>query len=87
MVLPVWSDHGCIIESGYSVFGGPPFIPMKAAQMTDDFPGLHIPGSEAVPLLCLSIMWPLEQAQVGCDSSSSVWLQWSAHFPGLGYDQ
>ena len=44
--------HGCTISSGYSLFGRPSFIPMRAAlwrmkpKMTD-FPGLKIPGSEA----------------------------------------
>ena len=42
-VLPAWSScflmsgiHGCIIESGYSLFHGPLFIPMKAAQCGSD---------------------------------------------------
>ena len=45
--------HGCIMLSGYSVFGGPQFVLMKAAQWRmkpkiSDFSGLKIPKSEAV---------------------------------------
>ena len=49
-------NHGCTILSGYSVFGGPLFIPIKAAEwhmkpkMTD-FPGLKIPGSSATSMV------------------------------------
>ena len=54
------SEHGCLLRTGYSVVGGPAFIPVKAAQwcmkpkMTD-FLGLKIPGSEAVFTLCFHI--------------------------------
>ena len=44
-------EHGCTMLSGYSLFGRPSFIPMKAAQWhmrkMANFLGLKIPGSEA----------------------------------------
>ena len=51
-LLVRWA-HGCIMKSGYSEVGRPPFIPMTAAQWRMkskwlDFPGLKIAGSEAV---------------------------------------
>ena len=52
--------HGYTILSGYSVFGRPSLIPMKAALW--HFPGLKILGSEAVHLLCFHIVQPIEQA-------------------------
>ena len=50
---PEGQCYGCIIESGYSLFGGPLFIPMKAAQWHMkqerlDFLGLKIPRSDAL---------------------------------------
>ena len=44
------SAHGCAVLSGYSLFGRPPFNPMKAAQchMKPKWLTLKIPGSEAV---------------------------------------
>ena len=41
-------NNGCLMLSGYSVDGRPPFIPMKTAQWCMNFPGLKIPGSDAV---------------------------------------
>ena len=43
----------CLILTGYSLVGRPPFIPMKAAQWhvkpkMSNFLGLKLPGSEAV---------------------------------------
>ena len=54
-------NHGCIIESGYSQFRGPPFIPMKAAQWSmkakmTDLRGLKIPGCSAISALCFCNM-------------------------------
>ena len=53
-------NHGCTIETGYSLFGGPPFIPMKVAQWRlmpkiTDFPGIKIPGSDIALPLCLAL--------------------------------
>ena len=52
-MAPEQAYHGCIIKSGYSEIGRPPFIPMKAAQWCMkpkclDFPGLKTPRSEDV---------------------------------------
>ena len=48
----IWVLWAISIESAYSVFGGPLFIPVKAAQWHVkqkwlNFPGLKIPGSDA----------------------------------------
>ena len=65
-------NHGYTMLSGYSVFGGPPFIPMKAGQwrmkpkMTD-FLDLDIPGSEAVlPRWCVTSVEPATSGLALC---------------------
>ena len=65
-----------LLRTGYSLVGGPLFIPMKAVEWRMkakmiDFLGLKIPGSEAVLLICFHILQPIEQAQ-SRDSSSLV---------------
>ena len=52
--------QGCLILSGYSVVGRPPFIPMKVAcwymkPKMIDFLGLKI----SIPI-CSGIIWPIE---------------------------
>ena len=46
---------------------GTPLIPMKAAHWRmspkiTDFPGLKLPGSEAILPFCFSTVWSIEQA-------------------------
>ena len=45
-MAPEQAYHGCIIKSGYSEIGRPPFIPMKAAQWHMKPKWLNFPGSK-----------------------------------------